>query len=297
MKITLRHLEIFTAVAHFGQVTKAAQAVAMTQSAASMALADLESQLNVTLFDRVGRQLILNETGRLLLSRAQEVIDRVLDIEALASGKDSVFDLRLGASVTVGNRLLPELLAQMKGYFPKANVQVLRCNTEQVLEHLLTFRIEAGFVEGPVEDPRFRSFVWRQDELTVFAEPGNPLAGRILTPDDLSHADWIMREHGSGTRTVFERACAASGVVPRIALELEQPEAIRQCVRMGMGIGCLSSLDLEDAFHAGTLVPLQTPFLDMHRNLSVVIHREKYISQGIATILRACGVSEEEMSA
>lgn len=290
MKITLRQLEVFAAIAHHGQVTRAAQAVAMTQSAASMALSDLESQLGAALFDRIGRQLVLNETGRLLLPRAQDVLDRVREIETVGSGKDAAFDLRLGASVTVGNRLLPMLLSQLKADFPKGKVQVQRCNTEQVLEKLLAFEIELGFVEGPVEDVRFRSFPWHQDELVVFAEPSHPLVGREVTPEDLNEAEWITREPGSGTRTVFERACANAGIAPRIVLELEQPEAIRQCVRAGLGLSCLSNLDLEEAIRSGTLVPLHTPFLDMRRDLSVVISRDKYIGQGIAAILRECGI-------
>lgn len=296
MKITLRQLEIFTAIAHHGSVTQAAQTVAMTQSAASMALSDLENQLSAALFDRIGRQLILNETGRLLLPRAQEVLDRVRDIETVVSGKESVFDLRLGASVTVGNRLVPQLLARLKADFPNGKVQVLLCNTEQGLEKLLGFEIELGFVEGPVEDPRFRSFPWKQDELIVFADPKHPLVGCEVTPDDLNQTDWITRESGSGTRTVFERACAVAGVTPRIMLELEQPEAIRQCVRSGLGISCLSVLDLEEAIRGGTLVPLHTPFLDMRRKLSIVVNRDKYIGQGIAAILRECGVEQESFA-
>lgn len=293
MKITLRQLEVFVAIAHHGQVTRAAGAVALTQGAASMAISDLEQQLGARLFDRVGKQLILNETGRLLLGRAQEVLDRVGDIEALASGRESVFDIRLGASVTIGNHLLPALVAGMRQRYPNARIHILRYNTEQVLAHLLDFSIEVGFVEGPVEDARFHSFAWQQDQLALFGAPDSPLArrGRALKPADLAGADWVMRESGSGTRKVFERACAEHGIEPRLALELEQPEAIRQCVRAGLGYGCLSLLELQEAFKAGTLARLKAPFLDLRRDLAVVINRRKFISQGISTILEECGIA------
>lgn len=290
MKITLRQLEVFVAIANHGQVTKAANAVALTQGAASMAIADLEQQLDAKLFDRVGKQLILNETGRLLLARAQDVLDRASDIESLASGRESMFDIRLGASVTIGNHLLPALVAGIRKRYPNARIHILRYNTEQVLAHLRDFSIEVGFVEGPAEDRRYRSFPWKKDQLALFGAPDSPLAGRTLKPADLAAADWVMRESGSGTRKVFERACAQHGIAPRIALELEQPEAIRQCVRAGLGYGCLSLLELKDAFKSGTLARLKAPFLDLHRNLNVVVNRDKFIGQGMSTILEECGI-------
>lgn len=291
MKITLRQLEVFNAIASHGQVTRAAEAIAMSQAAASMALADLEQQLGVSLFDRIGRQLRLNDTGRLLLTRAREVLDRVHDIETMAHGQDSVFDLHLGASVTIGNHLLPTLIARLKRHYPNGQVQISRYNTEQVLTQLQAFQIDLGFIEGPVEDEHFRRFHWQQDRLVIFSTPEHLLTKHPLSPSDLSGADWITREHGSGTREVMDRACSRCGISPHIVLELEQPEAIRQCVKAGLGIGCLSQLELEDAFRAGSLVPLNTPFLDMQRSLDVVIHRQKFISHGIAAVLAECGIA------
>lgn len=291
MKITLRQLEVFAAVASHTQVTRAAQALSMTQAAASMALAELEQQLGLPLFDRIGRQLLLNDTGRVILPQAREVLDRAHAIEIVAHGADSVFDLHLGASVTIGNHLLPGLLAKLKLAYPNGRLRVSRYNTEQVMAHLHAFQIDLGFIEGPVADESVRRFSWRQDCLQVFAAPGHPLLGRPLTPADLAAAEWIVREPGSGTRVVLERACAENGVNLRIAQELEQPEAIRQCVKAGLGIGCLSGLELDDAFRAGSLQALNTPFLDLRRNLDVVIHRQKFISRGIAAVLNECGIT------
>ena len=111
MKITLRQLEIFTAIVSHGHVTRAAETISMTQSAASTALAELEQQLGTTLFDRIGRQLLLNEAGRQLLPKALDVLDRIREIEATTQSRELAFDLRLGASLTIGNHLLPPLLA------------------------------------------------------------------------------------------------------------------------------------------------------------------------------------------
>jgi len=192
--------------------------------------------------------------------------------------------------VTIGNHLVPGLIAGLKADYPLGRVHVARYNSGQVLAHLAAFQIDLGFIEGNLEGEDFVRLPWRQDCLLLFAAPDHPLVGRILTPVDLFAAEWVLRERGSGTREVLERACLDYEISPRVALELEQPEAIRQCVKAGLGIGCLSELELEDAFRAGSLVPLQVPFLAMRRHLDVVIHRHKFISHGIAAVLRACGI-------
>ena len=290
MKITLRQLEVFAAIANHGHVTRAAESIAMTQSAASTALSELEQQLGTLLFDRIGRQLRLNEPGRQLLPKALDVLDRVREIESASDGGQLAFDLDLGASLTIGDHLLPALLAELGRRHPRGRVRLSLKNTEQVVADLLAYRIDLGFVEGLVQDERLQRHVWHQDRLSVFVASDHPLAGKTATHDDLKEVSWILREKGSGTRDVFDRALASASLPRRIAFELEQPEAIRQCVRNGLGIGCLSTLELRDAFQSGWLAPVTTPFLNLERQFQVVLHRDKHLSPGLRAILALCGV-------
>jgi DNA-binding transcriptional LysR family regulator len=172
-----------------------------------------------------------------------------------------------------------------------AQVRLSRLNTEHVFEQVESYRIDLGFVEGPGDSRNVRRIPWRTDHLVVFCAPDHPLAQQSVTPDHLSAAEWIVREPGSGTREVMAHALLASGITPNIAFELEQPEAIRRCVRAGLGIGCLSELELEEAFRAGTLVPLATPFLDMKRNLDLIIHRNKALTGGVSALLKAADIT------
>ena len=290
MKVTLRQLEVFVAIATHGQVTRAADAVAMTQSAASMALAELEQQLGLALFDRVGRQLLLNEAGRQRLPKAIDVLERAREIEALGRDAAQAFDLHLAASLTIGNHLMPGLLAELGRRHPGSHVRLSLKNTEHVVDDLLAFRIDLGFVEGPVQDERIQRYFWRDDRLVVFVASGHPWAGQRLLIDELRAANWILREKGSGSREVFDRAVANANLVPSVAYELEQPEAIRQSVQAGLGVGCLPWLELREAFEAGKLAPVETPFLDLTRRLQVVLHRQKHVSPGIRTVLGLCGI-------
>jgi len=291
MKITLRQLEVFAAVARHEQVTRAADEVALTQAAASMALADLERQLGVRLFDRIGRRLHLSEMGASLLPRALGVLDRTREIESLGAGLEAAPALSLGASMTIGNYLLPPLLAELRRRHPCAEVQLAIHNTATIEADLLAFRIDMGFVEGGVRSNRLRTFSWRQDKLCVFAAPEHPLAvSGTLSPAAACAADWVLREPGSGTRALFERAFAGLSSAPRIALEFAQPEAIREAVRAGAGLGCLPEVTLVDAFAGGWLVPLATPFFDLTRVLKVALHQDKYLSAGLRTMLSLCGI-------
>ena len=290
MKITLRQLQVFVAIATQGHASRAADTIGMTQSAASMALADLERQLGSQLFNRAGRQLRLNDLGRQLLGQAVEVLDRVAAIEAAARGDTNGFDLHLGNSVTIGNHLIPHIIARLKQRFPKAQLRLSRLNTEHVFEQIEHYKIDLGFVEGPGDSRMVRRIPWKTDQLVIFCAPDHPLAQLTITPEHLSAAEWIMREPGSGTREVMAHALHTSDITPNIAFELEQPEAIRRCVRAGLGIGCLSELELEEAFRAGTLIPLATPFLDMKRNLDVIIHRNKALTGGVSALLEAADI-------
>ena len=291
MAITLRQLDIFAATAACGNLTRAAGRIGLSQSAASMALAELERQFSEPLFDRVGKRLVLNERGRALLPRAQEVLARVREIGDLFGGASGQLagELRIGASSTIGNYLIPHLVGGLAGRHPQLKLQLDVVNTEQVIAGMSDFTYDIGFVEGPCRRPELEVIPWRGDELVVFAAAGHPLAGRRkLAPADLAAARWILRERGSGTREVFEAAVAGRLKDLNIFLELGHSEAIKQAVEAGLGIGCLSKLTLKRALAVGALVLLPTPFLDLSRTLSILVHRERYRTAVLRAVLDYC---------
>lgn len=290
MRITLKQLDVFSAVAREGSVTRAAQWLNLTQSATSMALADLESQLGEKLFDRIGRRLQLNDLGARLLPLAQETVARAREIEDLAAGDvPGLSRLRLCASLTIGNYLMPGLIADFMQQHPQAELSLDVGNTRHVIESVRQFTCDLGFIEGFCHEPDIDVMPWVSDELVIFAGSTHPLAQRKqLVPEDFAEASWILREPGSGTREVFDNA--VSGKLPnlRVRLELGHTEAIRRAVEAGMGIGCASRLSLQDALDSGRVRLLDTPFLDLNRSLFIVCHRSKYRTRGLRTFLDAC---------
>lgn len=290
MRITLKQLEVFIAVAQAGNVTRASESLNITQSATSMALADFENQLGRKLFDRIGKRLQLNDAGRLLLPKALDAIARVAEIEHMAGSDTAMIGpLRIGASLTIGNYLMPGLIGSFMKSHPGARLTLEVGNTRHVIEAIRQFQVDLGFIEGFCHEPEIEVLPWGQDELVIFAAPGHPLASRKrLNEADLAGADWILREPGSGTREVFDNAVL--GRIPHIRLLLEfgHTEAIKQAVASGIGIGCASRRSLEDAFRTGSVVPLPTPFLDLKRELYVLIHRQKFRTQGLDLFLQHC---------
>lgn len=290
MRITLKQLEVFIAVAQSGNVTRASESLNITQSATSMSLSDFETQLGRKLFDRIGKRLQLNDSGRLLLPKALDAIARVSEIESIASSDAALIGkLRIGASLTIGNYMLPGMIGSFMQHHPGAQVTLDVANTRHVIQALEQFQIDVGFIEGFCHQPDIEVIPWCRDELVIFAAPSHPLASaRTITADDLAAADWILREPGSGTREIFDNAILGRISRLNLLMEFGHTEAIKRAVETGIGIGCASRRTLEDALAAGSVVVLPTPFLNLERELYLLIHRQKYRTQGLEAFLDHC---------
>jgi len=162
MRITLRQLGVFTAVADAGSTTAAADRVALSQSATSAALNELEAQLGARLFDRVGTRLVLNDTGRGLLPQARAVLDGAAGIEREFGPGGAPSSLRVGASTTIGNYLLPTLIAAWRRTHPGAHVDVAIANTGAVAAAVARMEVDVGLVEGPCHEPDVVAQAWRE---------------------------------------------------------------------------------------------------------------------------------------
>ena len=290
MRMTLRQLAVFVAVAQEGTVTKASDAVKLTQSAASMTLADLEDGLGAPLFDRLGKRLQLNDLGRFLLPQALEILGRCEAFEQVAKGELQSIDLRLGATLTISDYLVPDLMAGFLQLQPQAHLQLQVGNTRQMIEAVNQFQLDLALIEGSCHLPQLQSIHWRDDELAVCCAPNHPLAqlNRALTPQDFADVEWILREEGSGTREVFDNAILNHLEDARIRLTLGHNEAILKIISGGLGISCISKLALLPMLNSGQLVILETPFWELRRPLYMLVHRHKYQGPGLKAFMRFC---------
>lgn len=289
MKYTLRQLEIFVAVSQTESVSRAAEQLFLSQSATSTSLGELERQFNLQLFDRVGKSLSINETGRQLLPRAVELLDRANEIEAQLSGHAGFGEMHIGATLTVGNYLATLLVAKFLHEHPESSIQLQVHNTKTIVQQIANHELDLGLIEGDCNHADIEVQPWIADELAIFSAPNHPLAKqKNISINALIKEPWILREKGSGTRETFDRAFQNHHAELNIRLELEHTEAIKRAVEYGLGIGCISRLALKDAFRRGSLVPLDTPDLKLNRNFYFLWHKQKYQTAGMKHFLSLC---------
>jgi DNA-binding transcriptional LysR family regulator len=289
MRYSLRQLEVFLATARYENVTRAAEALAMSQSAASGSLRELENQFDVKLFDRLGKRLQLSELGQQLRPQAERLLEQAQALEQSLAGEDVIGRLQVGATLTIGNYIAVGMIADFRQRHPRADIVLRVANTERIAEHVARFELDMGLIEGELQHPDLDIVHWRRDELVVFAAPGHPLAqAGTLSDKDLLALPWIVRERGSGTRQAFDRAM--HGILPdlHIEMELQHTEAIKRAVEAGLGVGCLSQVCLEEAFRRGTLVPLAVRGRDFRREWYLITQREKFHSAALKEWLALC---------
>lgn len=282
-----KQLDVFTSIARLGSVKAAAEALHLTQPAASMALAELEKQLGAPLFDRDKGRLYLNETGRRLLPLAQEIMERMAEFRQRAEDKEDVLtgEFRIGASNTVGNYRVGDLLSSFVLDHDRVTVYLNVANTDEIVRQVVDHSIDVACVEGQVHHEAIESFPWMDDALCVCTRPDHPLAQiKVLQPRDFTDARWILRERGSATRVISDIELDKLPQA-KVVMELGQIEAIKQAVIAGLGIAFLPQVAVTHAASSRRLAVLDTPFLNLSRQLSIIYHRSRYQGRLMRTFL------------
>ena len=300
MKFTLRQIEVFLATCHHENISKAASELAMSQSAASAALKELESQFDLQLFDRVGKRLHLNDTGRNIQAKAEALIDssKELERELAQHGRnqDSAItgELKVGATLTIGNYLAVGLADEFLKGHPYTRVSLEVANTSDIINQLEHFKLDVGFIEGEYHHPELDIQPWMEDKLSIFCSPTHPYAKKKqLNDEDLVACSWILREPGSGTRQTFNRAMSGLNTKLNIVLELQHTEAIKNAVLSGMGISCLSEITIQEDIERGQLIALPVPHRSLKRFFYQVLHKHKYIGLNLKRWLKMCNARKD----
>lgn len=278
--MTLDQLRIFIAVAERGHMTRAAEALGMSQSAASAAIAAMESRYHTKLFNRVGRGIELTETGRLFLREARAVLDRasiarsiLLDLAGQTTGT-----VAIAASQTIATYWLPRRLAAFHAANPGVRLNVVIRNTREVESAVVEGEVNVGLVEGPTQHPALIRQHIDQDNLVLVVASNQPplplnVAGRL----DLRAITWVIREAGSGTRRGLEDLAFGEGLTLddlRIFLVLPSNEAVREAIEAGAGATVISRHVVASAVAAGKLIeiPIELP----QREYAIVHHRDRH---------------------
>lgn len=287
-----KQLEVFVAITLQGSVKAAAKVLHLTQPAASMALAELEKQLGSPLFDRDKGRLFLNQKGKDLLPLAQEILERMRELEQRAGDAQDTLrgNFRVGASNTVGNYLVGDLLGNFVNRHEAVTVHLQVANSDEIVKGIMEHSLDVACIEGEVINQDIEALAWRDDQLQICARPDHPLALKTaLQESDFENQRWILREQGSATRLLCERELAR---LPQghIVMELGQVEAIKQAVIAGLGIAFLPKVAVTYAIESGRLKRLETPFLNLNRKLSIIYHKQRYRGRLMDNFLSMAGI-------
>ncbi|PWK10238.1 LysR family transcriptional regulator [Tumebacillus permanentifrigoris] len=286
------HLLVFVTVAEKKNFSRAAEALSLTQPAISQQIQSLEDYYSTKLFERTSKRVELTRAGELLLPYAKEI----LNLSAVAKGAlDDLVGkvtgkLTIGATFTIGEYILPLVLAQYTRTYPDVEVSVLIANTEEIGEKALNHSIDIGLVEGRLVHRNLTLTPLMEDEMVLFAPADHPLVGQSVTADVLSQERYILREPGSGTRMIAEEVLAELGVHPTKVFSMGSTQSIKEAVEAGMGLAILSKWCIRKELQYGTLAQLSPAGFRFPRPLSVLVRSGHFQTKAVeefAALVRA----------
>jgi DNA-binding transcriptional LysR family regulator len=266
------HLFAFFEVARAGSISAGAERLHVSQPAVTREIRELEDRLGLVLFDRLPRGVRLTDAGAILLRHAEQIFSladaaewELKELAGLSSGH-----LTIGASATLGVYFVPELIARFHAMHPQVEIDLVVTNTERVESGLVEHAFALGFVEGPYDDAILHARPIGADEIAAVSAAVHPRVGQKLSPRELAEHAVILRERGSGTRAVVEKAFASIGLQIEAAMSVSDTEAIKRMLIAEHSIAYISSLSVKDELRRGDLALLEVDGLRIERPLQIV---------------------------
>lgn len=280
LHLTLRQLQVFEKVASHLNYSRAAEALYLSQPAVSMQIKQLEENLGLALFEQMGKKIFLTEAGREVLHYSRTVLEQLTEMESVLADMKGLGQGTLILSVVnTANYFTPQLLAEFCRQYPEINVTLHVANRDAVLQRLAENTTDLAIMGQPPDGHDLTAETFMENPLVVISAPNHPLAaldGVKLT--QLAHETFLSREKGSGTRSAMERIFAQHNLHPRIGMEVEANEAIKQAVQAGMGLGILSLHSVELELETGRLAVLNVEHFPLLRHWFVIHRSNKRLS-------------------
>ncbi len=280
LHFTLRQLQVFEKVASHLNYSRAAEELYLSQPAVSMQIKQIEGHIGLPLFEQMGKKIFLTEAGRELFHYARSIAQQIAEMEAVFDEMKGIGKGKLTLSVVnTANYFTPQLLAKFCQRHPNINVILQVANRDAVLKQLSDNNTDLAIMGKPPEGLDLIAESFLDNPLVVIADPGHPLARlQHIKFTQLAQETFLSREKGSGTRSAMERVFAQHGVQPRISMEMETNEAIKQAVQVGMGLGILSLHSIELELETGRLAILDVEHFPLLRHWFVAHRHNKRLS-------------------
>lgn len=284
----LNQLKIFHVAAQLKSFTRAAEHLCLTQPGISKHVRQLEDQYGVRLFDRIGKRVVLTQAGQVLFETTKKVFDQIEeaklkidDMKGLRGGR-----LIVGASVTAGIYLLPQLLSRFMAKHPGVCLSTDILLSREVADKVLTNQNDIGIVGHPISDHRLVAEHFADDELVVIVPYRHEWSTRkSIQAHELVDQSFILAREGSGTRKTIEALLNAGSVVLNKTMVFGNTEGVKKAVEAGLGISIVSKyvIQREAALHLLRAIPLSD--IDTKREFNVIYLKEKYLSDLVKAFL------------
>ncbi len=288
--MTLRHMKIFVAVCRCKSATAAAEKLGIAQPAVSLAIRELEQYYGVNLFDRISHRLFLTEEGKELLQYAEKIISLFDEAESEIHNRDSFGTVRIGSSITVGTCLLPDYVQRFRLQYPNIKVQVTVDNSAAIEQKVLENQLDFALIEGNIHSTRIICHRFRKDELVLVCGANDFSYPDELSLEQLAGLPFLLREHGSGTRELFDSALLTHGITVTPEWESISTEALVSAVSRGLGVSVLPLRLVERDLSEGKLRRIRIRGLTLGRNFSLIHHKDKNLSRPVLDFWKLNGL-------
>lgn len=292
--MTLRHIKIFLSVyANDCNTTRAAEELHMTQPAVSLAIHELEQYYGVTLFDRIGRRLRISEAGERFRDSAARISMLFDDMEKSMRDWDTFGLLRVGSSVTIGSQFLPYYVKAFCCRYPGTEIKALVAPSEELERKIMDNELDFALIEGVAHSEALISEEYMEDRLAVICPASEEFLHRkSFSKEEYLRQKFLLREHGSGTRELFDTVMAHAGLSVTPSWEAVSTTALVNAVINGLGVAVLPVRMVAGPLERGQVVALNVDGLDFYRKFHIVYHREKYLTGAAKNFMELCRTYE-----
>lgn len=283
--MTIRHLRIFIAVAETGKMSTAAAQYYISQPTVSQAIRELEDHYGVLLFERISKKLYITDAGKNLLTYARMVVNQFDDLEDnMLKGFSE--KLRIGASITVGSCIIPELISKYQKLKPEVETFVHVNNTKAIEEKLLKSELDIGIVEGKIKSHDLVVIPVIKDYLVIVCSKNHRLSGcSNISAKDLEKESFVLREEGSGTRELFENYISRCGVRLKVKWEVTCPDTIKKAVITDNCVTAISARLIEEEAKKGLLYVIKSNGQALDRSFSLVYYKNKFVNDNMKSLM------------
>lgn len=287
--MTIRHLQIFVTVADCGKMRAAAEKLHISQPSVSQAIRELEHYYNIQLFERLSQRIYITETGKHLLPYARHIIDSFETMEGFLKDSSAGNTIRIGASVSVGTRLLPPMIKALERELPEADIRVTVDNTTVIEGMIQRSELDLAIVEGIVRSEELVKEDIYDDELLLVVGPEHKLFNcPDITLEELAKQALISRESGSVERNQFEQFLLEHEINMKNKWSCSNTETIKKAVLNGEGVAILSKLVIEKEVRQGKVRALNVANIQMKRKIKLIYHKNKFISHPMKKMITIC---------